>query len=70
MAQDHEQHPMQDLTNKRTKIRLGLRADLMTDFDHERDQGQLMIIVRAGLEMGIADHLNHETAKDRFCWVQ
>ena len=41
----------------------------MTDFDHERDQGQLMIIVRAGLEMGIADHLNHKTAKDRLWWV-
>ena len=56
MARDHEQDPMQDLTNSRTIIRLELRADLMTDFDHERDQGQLMIVVRAGLKMGIDDH--------------
>jgi hypothetical protein len=65
MARDHEQDPMQGLTNSRTIIRLELRADLMTDFDHERDQGQMMTDVRAGLKRGIDDHYNHKTAKDR-----
>ena len=53
---------MQDLINSQTKTRPKLQADLMTDFDHEWDQGQLMITVQAGLRIGIDDHQNYKMA--------